>query len=364
MLVFFRVCNYNGKEIKRFMKNEIAGQARNDADKESEKSMKTQIAICGYGNLGRGVESEIAKNPDMELAAIFSRRQPTSVLKTQGLCPVIHMDEAAQWRGKIDVCLLCGGSATDLPEQSPALAAIFNIVDSFDTHAKIPAHHKKVDDAARAGGKLAIISVGWDPGLFSLLRLYSGAILPAGETASFWGKGVSQGHSDAIRRIDGVAGAVQYTIPMASAIEKARQGAAAGLTVREKHQRLCYVAVENGADTLRIEREIKTMPDYFADYDTDVIFVTLKELNKNHARMPHGGMVVHAGQTGAGNAHMMEFGLKLDSNPEFTASVMLAYARAAFSLNSAGESGARTVFDIAPRYLFAGNVADAIRKLL
>ncbi|MCL2052228.1 MAG: diaminopimelate dehydrogenase [Lachnospiraceae bacterium] len=326
--------------------------------------MKIKIGICGYGNLGRGVESEIKKHNDMELAAIFTRRNPAENLKTNSAVPVVHLDHAVLWESKIDVMILCGGSATDLPVQSPQLARLFNIVDSFDTHAKIPEFKEKVDSSARAGGKCAVISAGWDPGLFSLIRLYAGTIIPAGTTGSFWGHGVSQGHSDAVRRIKGVVNAIQYTIPQDEAIKRARQGEAAGLTTREKHKRLCYVVAEQGADLLRIEKEIKEMPNYFADYDTDVIFITLEELKKNHSQLPHGGYVIHAGETGDGNKHLIEFTLKLDSNPEFTASILLACARAAFRMHKEGMSGAKTIFDIPPIYLSALDDDEAVRLLL
>ncbi|MCL2719242.1 MAG: diaminopimelate dehydrogenase [Lachnospiraceae bacterium] len=326
--------------------------------------MKIKIAICGYGNLGRGIESEIAKNDDMELVAIFTRRKPVSTLEIKSDVPVVHMDDLEKWQGKIDVMILCGGSAKDLPVQSPEIARLFNIVDSFDTHAKIPEHKSKVDTAARAGGKTAVISVGWDPGLFSIFRLYSGAIVPAGATGSFWGYGVSQGHSDAIRQVEGVANAVQYSIPQEEAIEKARQGKAEDLSTREKHKRLCYVVAEEGADLVRIENEIKEMPNYFADYDTDVIFATSEELKKNHSRLPHGGYVIHSGETGAGNKQKIELTLKLDSNPEFTASVMISCARAAARMNREGMIGAKTVFDIPPVYLSAIEDDEVVRLLL
>ncbi|MCL2254158.1 MAG: diaminopimelate dehydrogenase, partial [Lachnospiraceae bacterium] len=280
--------------------------------------MKIKIAICGYGNLGRGIESEIGKNKDMELIAVFTRRKPVEELKIKSNVPVVHLDDAASWQDKIDVMIICGGSATDLPVQSPHLAQFFNIVDSFDTHAKIPEHKAKVGAAAKENGHTAVISTGWDPGLFSLIRLYAGAILPLGATGSFWGYGVSQGHSDAVRRIDGVLDAIQYTIPQEDAIVRTRQGDTT-LSTREKHKRLCYVVSKDDADRERITKEIKDMPNYFAEYDTDVIFVSKDELKENHSRLPHGGNVIHSGETGAGNKHMIEFNLKLDSNPEFTA---------------------------------------------
>jgi len=332
--------------------------------------MKIKIGICGYGNLGRGIESEISKNEDMELVAIFTRRKPVDSLKISSNVPVVHMDDVADWQNKIDVMILCGGSAFDLPEQSPMMAKYFNIVDSFDTHAKIPEHKRNVDITARASGKTAVISSGWDPGLFSLIRLYAGAIIPKGETGSFWGYGVSQGHSGAIRRLNGVADAVQYTIPQEDAIEKARCGEAGSLSTREKHKRLCYVVANEGADVERIASEIKEMPNYFADYDTDVIFVTQEELNKDHSGLPHGGYVIHAGETGhagtggVGNKQMIEFTLKLDSNPEFTASVLIASARAAYRLNQEGIVGAKTMFDIPPSYLSGQDGDELVRVLM
>jgi len=324
---------------------------------------KTKIGICGYGNLGRAIESEITKNEDMELTAIFTRRKPVDSLKINSNVPIIHIDDIAEWQSKIDVMILCGGSAFDLPEQSPMMAKYFNIVDSFDTHAKIPEHKKNVDAVARTSGKTAVISSGWDPGLFSLIRLYAGAIIPKGATGSFWGYGVSQGHSGAIRRIEGVADAVQYTIPQEDAIEKARRGEADSLSTREKHKRLCYVVAEEGADTERIAKEIKEMPNYFADYDTEVIFVIQDELKNDHAGLPHGGYIIHAGETGDGNKQMIEFTLKLDSNPEFTASVLLATARAAYRLNQEGYIGAKTIFDIPPSY-FSNKDDDELVQLL
>ena len=332
--------------------------------------MKMKIGICGYGNLGRGIEAEINKNADMELAAIFTRRKPAASLVINSDTPVMHVDDIADWKHghnqprKIDILILCGGSAVDLPEQSPLMAGHFNIVDSFDTHAKIPAHKKSVHAAAAAAGNIAVISAGWDPGFFSLLRLYSGAILPSGTSGSFWGYGVSQGHSDAVRRIAGVTGAIQYSIPQEEAIEKARQGKAANLSPREKHKRLCYVATEPDADRVRIEKEIKEMPNYFADYDTDVVFISLDELTKNHSRFPHGGKVIHTGQTGDGNRQAIELSLKLDSNPEFTASFMLASARAACRMSREGLTGARTVFDIPPAYFSPLGDDEMVRLLL
>ena len=321
---------------------------------------KIKIGICGYGNLGRGVESEILKNSDMELIAVFSRRDSLAINSNAA---VVHIDNMEEWKDKIDVLILCGGSANDLPIQGPQFAKIFNTVDSFDTHAKIPEYFKEVDEAAKLGGNVALISIGWDPGMFSLMRLYAGAILPRGETYTFWGKGVSQGHSDAIRRIEGVENAVQYTIPSQSAMEKAKNGEGAGLATRDKHARECYVVATEGADKERIEREIKEMPNYFADYDTTVHFITAEELKANHSGMPHGGNVIHIGRTGDNNSQVIEYKLQLDSNPEFTASVLIAYARAAYCLSQKGETGARTAFDIAPALLSPVD-SETLRKEL
>lgn len=314
---------------------------------------KIRIGIVGYGNLGRGVELALAKCPDMELAGIFTRRPPESVKPAFSQTKVLHIDDAAGMKDLIDVMILCGGSAKDLPEQGPYFAKLFNTVDSFDTHAKIPEYYKKVNESARQSDKISIISVGWDPGLFSINRLMTEAILPDGQTYTFWGKGVSQGHSDAIRRIEGVKDAKQYTIPIEEAVEKVRSGSNPRLTTREKHLRDCYVVAEEGADKERIEREIKTMPNYFADYETRVTFITEEEMKRDHSAMPHGGFVIRSGKTGNNeeNTSIIEFSLKLDSNPEFTASVLAAYARAAWRLNQEGGSGARTVFDIPPAYL-------------
>ena len=312
-----------------------------------------KIGIYGYGNLGRGVESAIKQNPDMALAAVFTRRDPATLkIQTEGV-PVLHVDDAPSMVGKIDVMVLCGGSATDLPTQTPAIASLFNCVDSFDTHAKIPQHFANVDAAAKASGKVAMISVGWDPGLFSLMRAYTGAVLPSGKDYTFWGKGVSQGHSDAIRRIDGVIDARQYTVPVDEALSAVRSGNAPELTTRQKHTRECFVVAAEGADKARIENEIKTMPNYFADYDTTVNFISLEELRRNHNGIPHGGFVIRSGKTGFNEQsnNIIEFSLKLDSNPEFTSSVIVAYARAIFRLSSEGVSGAKTVLDIPPAYL-------------
>lgn len=315
--------------------------------------MPIRIGIYGCGNLGRGVECAVRQNPDMELAALFSRREPCKVAHLSADVPVYPVEEAEAHVDDIDVMLLCGGSATDLPEQTPRLARLFNVVDSFDTHARIPEHFARVDEAARAAGKAAIISVGWDPGLFSLNRLYAQAVLPQGADYTFWGKGVSQGHSDAIRRIDGVLDARQYTIPVESAVDAVRSGGCPQLTAREKHTRECFVVAREGADLAAIEKEIKTMPNYFAEYDTTVHFISMEEMKRDHSGMPHGGMVIRSGQTGWDGEHraVVEYSLKLDSNPEFTSSVLLAYARAAYRLNQRGDNGCKTVLDIPPALL-------------
>lgn len=308
------------------------------------------IAIYGYGNLGRGVEAAIKYNPDMTLFGIFSRRDPKSITPKLPKTKVYPASELVNYKNEIDVLIICGGSATDLPEMTPSLAENFNVVDSFDTHAKIPTHFTAANTAAKASGHIALISAGWDPGLFSIARLYASVAIPEGKDYTFWGRGISQGHSDAIRRIDGVVDARQYTVPVPEAISAVRSGKSPELTTREKHLRECYVVAEEGADKARIEREIKSMPNYFADYDTSVTFVTIDELRKNHAGMPHGGSVIRNGATGlsAENSHTVEFSLKLDSNPEFTGSVLVACARAVFRMSKRGESGARTLFDIAP----------------
>lgn len=327
--------------------------------------MRTRIGIFGYGNLGRGVECAIRQNPDMELAAVLTRRDPKDLaIRTEGV-PVYAAADAARLADRIDVMILCGGSATDLPEQTPELAALFNVVDSFDTHAKIPAHFAAVDRAAAEAGKVAVISAGWDPGMFSLNRLYAGAILPDGSDYTFWGKGVSQGHSDAIRRIDGVRDAKQYTIPVPAALEAVRSGTRPALSTREKHTRECFVVAEEGADLARIEREIKTMPNYFADYDTTVHFISIEELRRDHSGIPHGGFVIRTGKTGwdGENTHVVEYSLKLDSNPEFTASVLVACARAAHRMNREGASGCKTLFDIPPAYL-SSKSGDELRAHL
>lgn len=312
-----------------------------------------RIGIAGYGNLGRGVEAAVKNSDDMELVAVFTRRDPESVkIRTEG-ADVCGFDKIAEFKDKIDVIVNCGGSATDLPKTTPMIAENFSVIDSFDTHAKIPEHFANVDAKAKSGNNIAIISVGWDPGLFSLNRLYMNAVLPNGKDYTFWGRGVSQGHSDAIRRIDGVVDARQYTVPVESAVERVRNGENPELTTREKHTRECYVVVEEGADKARIENEIKTMPNYFSDYDTTVNFISLDELKANHSGIPHGGSVIRSGRTGfdLGTKHTIEYSLKLESNPEFTGSVLAAYARAAYKLKAKGESGCRTVFDIATALL-------------
>lgn len=328
--------------------------------------MSIKIGIYGYGNLGRGVENAIKQNADLELVAVFTRRDPSTVkIQTEGV-PVYHSDKVNDMVGKIDVMILCGGSATDLPEQTPKLAKLFNVIDSFDTHAKIPEHFENVNNAAEESEKVAIISVGWDPGMFSINRMYAGAILPDGEDYTFWGKGVSQGHSDAIRRIDGVLDAKQYTIPVDSALEAVRSGSAPELSTRQKHTRECFVVAEDGADLKKIEEEIKTMPNYFADYDTTVHFISQEELNKDHSGIPHGGFVIRSGKTGENleHNHIIEYSLKLDSNPEFTSSVLVAYARAAYRMNKEGQKGGKTVLDIPPAYLSPKSGAELRKELL
>ncbi len=312
-----------------------------------------RIGIYGYGNLGRGVEAAILKNSDLSLVAVFTRRSPESLkIRTENV-PVVHISEVENWKDKIDVMVLCGGSATDLPVQTPELSKMFNVVDSFDTHAKIPQHFENVDKAAREFKKTALISAGWDPGMFSINRLYASAVLPDGKDYTFWGKGVSQGHSDAIRRIDGVKDAKQYTIPKEEALELVRSGANPELTVRDKHLRECFVVAVDGADLEKIENEIKAMPNYFADYDTIVHFISEEELIKEHSGIAHGGFVIRSGKTGFNNenSHIIEYSLKLDSNPEFTASVIVSYARAVYRLAQENNFGCKTVFDIAPAYL-------------
>lgn len=328
--------------------------------------MSIRIGILGYGNLGRGVECAVKQNPDMELRAVITRRPPESVkVLTEGV-KVCHVDEAEKLKDEIDVLILCGGSATDLPVQTPEFARWFNVVDSFDTHANIPQHFDAVDRAASESGHVGIISVGWDPGMFSLNRLYAIAILPQGSNYTFWGRGVSQGHSDAVRRIEGVKDARQYTIPVDSALEAVRAGKNPELTTREKHTRECFVVAEEGADLARIEHEIKTMKNYFDEYDTTVHFITEEELLRDHKGLPHGGFVLRSGKTGWNeeNSHVIEYSLKLDSNPEFTSSVIVAYARAAYRMSREGQKGCRTVFDIAPAYLSPESAADLRKKYL
>jgi diaminopimelate dehydrogenase len=328
--------------------------------------MSIRIAVFGYGNLGRGVENAIRQNPDMTLCAVFTRRDPATLSIQTPNVPVYHADQLQDMVGKIDVMILCGGSATDLPVQTPALARLFNVVDSFDTHAKIPEHFANVDAAAKEAGKVALISVGWDPGMFSLNRLYASAVLPDGKDYTFWGKGVSQGHSDAIRRINGVLDAKQYTVPVQAALDAVRNGENPELSARQKHTRECYVVAEAGADLARIEQEIKTMPNYFADYDTTVHFVSKEELERDHSGIPHGGFVIRCGKTGAElqNRHIIEYSLKLDSNPEFTSSVLVAYARAAYRMSVEGQSGCKTVLDVPPAYLSIKTPEELRRELL
>ncbi len=327
--------------------------------------MRIKIGIVGYGNLGRGVECAIKQNEDMELYGVFTRRKPEEVNTLTG-AKVFDIGDIESHKEEIDVLIICGGSATDLPVQTPALAKSFNVIDSFDTHANIPQHFANVDAAAGAAGKVAMISVGWDPGMFSLNRLYAQAVLPDGEAYTFWGKGVSQGHSDAIRRIEGVKDAKQYTIPVEKALEAVRSGENPALSVREKHIRECFVVAEAGADIVRIENEIKTMPNYFADYDTIVHFISEEELQRDHSGIPHGGFVIHSGKTGlhGEHKHVIEYSLKLDSNPEFTSSVLVAYARAVCRMNREGQSGCKTVFDVPPAYLSPKSAEELRAHLL
>ena len=328
--------------------------------------MSIKVGILGYGNLGRGIECAINQNSDLELTAVFTRRPPESVKILHENVPVYHIDNILDHKDKIDVLILCGGSATDLPAQTPEYAKYFNVVDSFDTHAKIPEHFKNVDTSAKQGQKVAIVSCGWDPGMFSLNRLYASAILPNGNDYTFWGKGVSQGHSDAIRRIEGVIDGKQYTIPKEEALAAVRSGQNPNLTTREKHLRECFVVAAEGADKAKIENEIKTMPNYFADYDTIVHFITLEELKRDHSGIPHGGFVIRSGKTGWNeeNTHIVEYSLKLDSNPEFTASVIVAYARAAYKMYKEGSVGCKTVFDIPPVYLSPKSPETLISEML
>ena len=328
--------------------------------------MTIRIGILGYGNLGRGVECAVKQNPDMKLVAVFTRRDPAGVkilTEDAAVCPAAELQ---QWQGKLDVLILCGGSATDLPAQTPACAQWFNVVDSFDTHARIPQHFAAVDAAAKQAGTVGLISVGWDPGMFSLNRLYAGAVLPCGRDYTFWGKGVSQGHSDAIRRIPGVKNAKQYTIPVEAALDAVRSGTNPELSTRQKHTRECFVVLEEGADAAAVEQTIKTMPNYFADYDTTVHFITEQELAANHSGIPHGGFVLRSGVTGwnGENHHLIEYSLKLDSNPEFTASVIVAYARAAYRMAAEGQTGCKTVLDVPPAYLSARSGEELRAALL
>lgn len=325
-----------------------------------------RIGILGYGNLGRGIECAVKQNDDVELAAVFTRRDPASVkVMTEGV-GVYSVNDVLSHKDEVDVMILCGGSATDLPKQTPEYAKYFNVIDSFDTHAKIPEHFANVDASAKASGHVGIISVGWDPGMFSLNRLYANAVLPDGKDYTFWGKGVSQGHSDAIRRIEGVKDARQYTVPVEDALKAVRSGVNLELTTRQKHTRECYVVAEDGADLARIENEIKTMPNYFADYDTTVHFISEEELKANHNGIPHGGFVIRCGSTGwnGENKHIIEYSLKLDSNPEFTSSVLVAYARAAYRMSKEGMSGCKTVFDVAPAYLSPKSGEELRKNLL
>ena len=326
--------------------------------------MSIKIGIFGYGNLGRGIESAIKMNEDLELVAVFTRRNPKDLKINTKNAEVCSADNILEYKDKIDVLILCGGSATDLPVQTPELAKHFNVVDSFDTHAKIPQHFENVDKSAKEAEKIAVISAGWDPGMFSINRIYSEAVLPQGSTYTFWGKGVSQGHSDAIRRIDGVLDARQYTIPIDKALDAVRSGANPNLSTREKHLRECFVVVCDGADKAKIENEIKTMPNYFADYDTIVHFISKEELDRDHSGIPHGGFVIRSGKTSDGLNHIIEYSLKLDSNPEFTASVIAAYARAAYKMNKEGFKGCKTVFDIPPSYLSPKSNEELRKELL
>ncbi|WP_449540380.1 diaminopimelate dehydrogenase [Ferdinandcohnia sp. Marseille-Q9671] len=324
-------------------------------------SNKINIGIVGYGNLGKGAIQAIKQTPDMELVAVFTRRDPETLILDEPNVKTVHISNASDYKSEIDVMLLCGGSATDLPEQTPHFASMFNTVDSYDTHAKIPEFYQSVNEVATKYGTTAIISVGWDPGLFSINRVMADAILPNGENYTFWGKGLSQGHSDAVRRVNGVKNGVQYTIPSEAAIEKVRSGANPELSTAEKHRRVCYVVAEDGADKAAIENEIKTMPNYFADYETEVNFIAEEELQRDHSKAPHGGFVIRGGNTGDNNKQIYEFSLTLESNPEFTASVLVAYARAAYRLSREKQFGAKTVYDVAPSYI-SPRSAEELRK--
>jgi len=328
--------------------------------------MSIRIGILGYGNLGRGVECAVKHNEDEELVAVFTRRDPSKVkILTEGAA-VVNVADIEQWKDKIDVLIICGGSATDLPEMTPKYAKMFNVIDSFDTHANIPTHFANVDAAAKEAGKIAMISLGWDPGMFSVSRLYANAILNNGKTYTFWGKGVSQGHSDAIRRVPGVKDGKQYTIPVPEALEAVRSGANPDLTTRQKHTRECFVVLEEGADPAKVEEAIKTMPNYFADYDTTVHFISEEELLRDHSGIPHGGFVIHSGKTGWNdeNTHVIEYSLKLDSNPEFTSSVLVAFARAAVRMQKEGMTGCKTIFDVPPAYLTSMSAEEIRAHLL
>lgn len=327
---------------------------------------KIRVGIIGHGNLGKGVELSIEQNTDMELVAVFTRRAPGELKVRNTSCKVLNISDAEQYKDDIDVMILCGGSAKDLPEQGPEFAKFFNTIDSFDTHAKIPEYFDTVDQVAKESKHVSVISVGWDPGLFSMNRMLAGAVLPDGKDYTFWGRGVSQGHSDAIRRVNGVKDGVQYTIPIEAAIEAVRSGSNPDLSTKEKHLRDCYVVAEEGADLARIEQEIKTMPNYFSDYETKVTFISQEELKNNHSTMPHGGFVIRSGNTGEGNEtkHIIEFSLKLESNPQFTASVLVAYARAAVKMSKEGKTGAMTVFDIPLAYLSPKTSAQLRKELL
>ncbi len=326
--------------------------------------MAIKVGILGYGNIGRGIEWAVSAAKDMELTTVFTRRDPASVKIKTG-AKVVSVNDIEKYKDQIDVLVLCGGSATDLPEQTPKYAAMFNVVDTFDTHARVPEHFANVDAAAKRAGKVGIISVGWDPGMFSLNRLYANCILPDGKDYTFWGRGVSQGHSDAIRRVEGVQDARQYTCPVPEALAAARSGENPELTTRQKHTRECYVVLKEGADPAKVEKEIKTMPNYFADYDTTVHFISQEELDRDHKGIPHGGFVIRTGKTGwnGENKHTIEYSLKLDSNPEFTSCVVAAYVRAAYRLNKEGVSGCKTVFDIAPSYL-SDKSGEELRKTM
>ncbi len=327
-------------------------------------SVKIRVGIAGYGNLGRGVEASIAQNPDMELVGVFTRRDPLSVKLLSPDAVAYSIDDIGDFQDRIDVLILCGGSKNDLPEQGPALAALFNTVDSFDTHAKVPQYFEAVNQSAEAAGTTALISVGWDPGLFSLNRLFGEAVLPQGETYTFWGKGLSQGHSDAVRRVPGVKAGVQYTLPIEDAVERVRSGSLPKLTTREKHRRECFVVLDAGAEAAVVEQAIVTMPDYFADYDTTVHFVSDEVLQRDHAAMPHGGFVIRSGKTGRGNTQVVEYSLRLESNPEFTASVLVAYARAAYRMHQLGQTGAKSVLDVPPGLLSPKSAAQLRKELL